>query len=145
MQTELTSAKAEQVALNSSLESLVPRADYDLAINSRDEALAAVALIETDKKAADIETAINSALEAGTIAPASKDYHIASCQAEGGLERFKEFAKSAPVIGAPAKELSDDKIAANAASLTEDEIAICRQFGHSQEDALAAKKLTAQV
>jgi phage I-like protein len=145
MQTALTAAKAEKVALNTSLENVVPRADFDLAVNSRDDALGKLKAIETDALAADIETAINSALEAGTIAPASREYHVASCQAEGGLERFKAFAKSAPIIGAPAKELSDEQIAANAASLTEDEIAICRQFGHSEEVALAAKKLTAQV
>lgn len=101
---------AKQAALNSerapSLDLYVPRADYNSVLQRADNA--EQQLKQRDKAA--LDTAINSeieaALKAGKITPATKAYHVAQCQQEGGLERFREFVKAAPSVTDPV--LSDD-------------------------------------
>ena len=99
----LTAAK-EKAALNSegvpSLNLYVPRLDYNAleqrALNAEQQ------LKQRDKDEHDkaINTEIDAALKAGKITPATKGYHLAACQEEGGLDRFREFVKAAPSVTA---------------------------------------------
>lgn len=128
-----------QVALNRAetpdAEKFVPKADYDLAMNRASSA-------ETYVKAAqqkEIEAEIDAAIEAGKVAPASKEYHLATCHQEGGLERFKSFVDSAPKVlntegGQGGKKPKADKTS----KLTEEQVALCRQSGTSEEDFLSS-------
>ena len=75
----------------------VPAADHQLALNR----IASFEAAETTRREADIAAAIDGAIAAGKIAPASRDFHLAACRAEGGLDRFKSYIGAAPVI-APA-------------------------------------------
>ncbi|OPY15619.1 MAG: Mu-like prophage I protein [Syntrophus sp. PtaB.Bin001] len=92
-------ATALNRADNPPLDKFVPRADYDKAVERATNAEQAL----NDRKAVDLETAINAeidaALKAGKITPATVDYHKAQCKQEGGLERFKQYVAAAPVIG----------------------------------------------
>ena len=85
-----------------SLEKFVPRADYDAAMNRATTAEQTLADRDQADQDTKIEIAVNAAIEAGKIAPSSKEYHIAACRAEGGLEQFEQFVESAPVIADPA-------------------------------------------
>lgn len=97
--------EAQAVALNSerspSLDKYVPRADYDGLMKRAENA---EQQLQAHKKS-ELQTAINAeieaALTAGKITPATKAYHIAQCQQEGGLERFREFVKAAPSVTDP--------------------------------------------
>lgn len=114
----------------------VPKADYELATNRVSE-------LETQVKAAqdaEIEAEVDAAVEAGKIAPASRDYHLATCRTEGGLERFRGFIGQAPVI-APDKrsQKTTTKPATDKDGLNSDELAVCRQMGMSPADFAAAK------
>ena len=82
----------------------------------------------------DLQTALNQALEAGKITPATVEYHRAQCQAEGGLERFKAYVEQAPVIAG--KSGLDGRQPETAHNRTENDDAakIRRMFGHSEED-----------
>jgi phage I-like protein len=98
MRTDATLAL--NAALIPDVTKFVPRADHDLALNR-------ITTFETAANAAKdaaIVAAVDAAVVAGKVAPASKDYHLASCRAEGGLERFTTMIASAPVI-APASGL----------------------------------------
>ncbi|MDF3931389.1 phage protease [Pseudomonas citronellolis] len=93
-----SAANSEKVP---SLSLYVPRQDYDnqvLRANNAEQSLA-------QQKKGDLEKAINAeiegALEAGKITPATKAYHLAACQEQGGLERFREFVKAAPSVTDP--------------------------------------------
>ncbi|WP_395505957.1 phage protease [Ectopseudomonas hydrolytica] len=96
--------EAKETALNSekapSLQLYVPRGDYDAleqrAVNAEQQ------LKQRDKDELDkaINSEIDAALKAGKITPATKAYHLAACQEEGGLERFREFVKAAPSVTA---------------------------------------------
>ncbi len=126
-----------QTALNRaetpSLDKFVPRTDYGAvlarAINAEQK------LADRDK--ADLEmavnTAVDTALKDGKITPASKDFYLATCRQQGGLEAFKKFLETAPVIGKTSgldgKQPDDGVTALNA-----EQAKIAAMFGNSAED-----------
>lgn len=128
---------AEATALNRAQnpdpEQFVPRADYELVTN-RVSALEAEAMTRTE---AEIAAAVDAAVAAGKVAPVSKDYHLASCRAEGGLARFQALVEVSPPIAGGSKPKADR--APGKAALTADELAVCRQMGMSPEDFAAAR------
>ncbi len=127
-----------QTALNSaqtpSLDKFVPRADYDTALNRATTAEAKVAQIEKDNLEAEIETAVNQALKDGKIAPASKEFFIATCRAEGGLKSFQKFIESAPVVVADSGLGGKAVETGGQVALNADQTAIMQMFGNSAED-----------
>lgn len=140
--TAINSQKSElQTALNReqtpSLDKFVPRADYDTALNRAQSAETSLQSIKDEQAKSDIEVAINAALEAGKITPASKAYHTAQCQTEGGLERFKAFVDASPVVadkGAP-----EGKPDGSATALNAEEKATADALGLSHDDFIKAK------
>jgi phage I-like protein len=128
---------AEETALNRAQtpdpEQWVPKADHQLALNR-------ISTFEADAKAraeAEAVAAVDAAIAAGKVAPSSKDYHLATCRAEGGLERFAAMVAAAPVIaGGPTTEKKPET---QPGALSADELAVCRQMGMKPEDFAAAK------
>jgi phage I-like protein len=112
----------------------VPRADYDLATN-RVTALEAEA---QTRREAEITAAVDAAIEAGKVAPVSRDYHLATCRADGGLERFRAMVDASPVIAAKSTTTTPPNPTAKD-GLSQDELAVCRQMGMSPADFAAAK------
>jgi len=127
-------ATANNRAESPSLDKFVPRADYDQALNRATSAETALAT----QKQADLETAINAeidaALKAGKITPATSDYHKASCRQEGGLERFKEYVKVSPTLGADSGLDGKDTPAAQGTALNADQAKIASLFGNTADD-----------
>lgn len=128
---------AKQAALNSekapSLDKYVPRADY---ANLEQRALnAEQQLAQRDKDA--LATAINgeieTALKAGKITPATKAYHVAQCQQDGGLERFREFVKAAPSVTEP---VLGDELPKTTTALNAEQKEAARLLGMADADYL---------
>lgn len=94
--TELSTALNQ--AKTPDLNLFVPKADLQLALNRAQQAEQKLADIETAQLNAEIDAEINSALEAGKIAPANKDYFTGLCRQEGGLDKFKDYVKTAPAV-----------------------------------------------
>jgi len=136
LQSDLASARnAEQTP---SLAKFVPRSDYD---QMEQRAMNAEQLIADNQKAQLKEArdeAINAALEAGKIAPASKDYYVAMCHDQSGLDQFNEFVKTAPQIAAPSN-LDRQKPDGEGKSLNAEEQEICGNLGISTEDYLSVE------
>jgi phage I-like protein len=125
---------AKNRAETPSLEEFVPRGDYDTALNRARTAEQKLSDLDEEARKERIETALNQALEAGKITPATVEYHRAQCQAEGGLERFQSYVDQVPeVAGASGLENADPKPAQNR-SETGDAARIRRMFGHTEED-----------
>lgn len=82
------------------LDKFVPRADYDVALNARTTAETALNAERKIKSDAEITALIDGALKAGKITPATVEYHRACCAAQGGVQQFKKFIESAPVVAA---------------------------------------------
>ena len=131
LKTEL--ATAANRAENPSLEKFVPRGDYDAAIARAANAENKL----TEVKAAELETAVNAtvdqALQDGKITPATKDYYVAQCKQDGGLERFKGFCAVAPVIG-DASGLDKQYPEKNGKAMNAEMQKVTDLFGNSAED-----------
>lgn len=127
--------KATNNAKLPDLNKYVPRADYETAVNRANTAEAQLATNAQAALDAEIETEISAALKAGKITPATKDYYVATCRADGGLAKFREFVKAAPVIADGGRQTDGQgKAAEGTAGLTENQRAICRRTGMSEDD-----------
>jgi phage I-like protein len=82
---------------------------------------------------AEIDTAIDDAVAQGKIAPANKDFYRTACNSEGGLDKFREFAKAAPVVAAPS-DLDGKKPGEHKTALNAEEQKIADAFGNTAED-----------
>jgi len=130
---------AQRSAATPDLRKFVPRADYDL----EKQRAADLAKEIADQKAEKLETELNreidDALKAGKITPASKYFYIETCRQDGGLERFREFLKTAPVIGEPTDLGNRKPPAEKHKAMTDIEKEVCRNMGMSEEEFLKAK------
>ena len=125
---ELTTA---QTALNARGE-LVPKADLTLALNRAETAETALTGIRSAAFKEKVAAAINAAITAGKVSPASKPYWEKTVLTEEALNSFNDdFVAKAPVLTADQvqTEQPETGTALNAA-----EKAIGTVFGNSTED-----------
>ncbi|WP_374981164.1 phage protease [Pseudomonas solani] len=130
--------EAKEMALNSerlpSLQKFVPRDDYNAlerrAINAEQQ------LQDRDKQALTvaINAEIEQALTAGKITPATKDYHVAMCQQEGGLERFRNYVKAAPSVTDPV--VPSEQPTTTSTAMNSEQREAARMFGMTDADYL---------
>jgi len=107
----------------------VPRAEFDRVDN-------ALKTITTTQENQRVEAAVNTALDAGKIAPASLDWAKDLCRTNP--KSFDEFvANTAQVI--PMGE-SNHGSSEHASALSDEEAAVCSQLGLSTDDYLKTKK-----
>ena len=139
-QIQTDHATALNRADNPPLDKFVPRGDYDTALNRATNAETELKKITDAQQETAINHEIDQALKDGKITPATKDYHVAQCRQEGGLERFRAFAAAAPVVadasGLDDKDPDEQKLALNAA-----EMKVCELTGVSVEDYKKANNL----
>lgn len=79
----------------------VPAAEYQSALNRATAAEAALAAQAQAQTEAAITAAVDEAVAAGKVTPASRDFYLNACRAEGGLDKFRAFLAVAPTIAAP--------------------------------------------
>lgn len=116
-----------------SLDKFVPRTDFDKAVARATNAEHKLTQIQEKKQEADIEAAIDKALEQGKITPAAVDYHKAQCRSEGGLERFQKYVEQAPEVAGDS-ELDGKPPTGTSKALNAEMKAVAAQFGNSEED-----------
>ncbi|EFO33229.1 I protein [Roseibium sp. TrichSKD4] len=92
----------------------VPKADYELVSGKLSTALNKVAELE----GAEAEQVVDQAIKDGKITPSSKDYHLAACKTEDGLNSFRKMVEGAPTLietkpGDKSGDPGGDKIALN--------------------------------
>jgi phage I-like protein len=126
-------ATALNAAQSPPLDRFVPRTDYDTALNRATIAETKVKAIEDKILETAINTEIDTALKAGKITPATKDYHIASCRMDGGLERFKAFVAAAPSVAGDSNLDGKDPNKTSTA-LNAEETKVCEMMGLTVEE-----------
>lgn len=137
--TAINSLKSERdTAMNRAqntptLDKFVPRADHDAVTLRATNAEAKLATVQRERIDADIEGVVADALKAGKITPATVDYHKASCRQEGGLDRFREYLKAAPVVGDPTA-LEGQQPGGAISALNAEQKKVADMFGNSAED-----------
>lgn len=115
---------------------MVPKADYQTVLNRAEEAEKALAVkAEADLKA-EAETAINAAIEARKIAPASREYYAAQCVTREGLNAFEGFVKTAPEVVAAGSAAPEGALPPSGKSggLNAEEAEVARQLGIEDEE-----------
>ena len=117
-----------------SLDKFVPRGDYDLALNRATTAEQKLADAAAAQLNDEIETAVTAALTAGKITPATADFYKANCRREGGLEDFKKFVATAPVVAADSGLSGKQHPDGQATAMNSDAKLIANLFGNSVED-----------
>jgi phage I-like protein len=141
--TAVTNAQNQARAVNRSVDltQYAPRADLQTAVNRATAAEAERDTLKAEKTDAEIEAAITGALDAGKIVPASADTYRAMCRTDGGLAQFQALAATLPVIAGAADSRAKAKIEdkAGGSKLTDEERAVCRAMGVSEDAFLAAK------
>jgi phage I-like protein len=127
-------ATARNSAAVPSLDKFVPRADYDKELTRANNA--ETSLKERTAKALDgeIEAEIKAALAAKKITPATAEYHKAQCRQEGGLARFRDFVKAAPVIAEDSRLGDQDPAKGKNSGLTPDQLAVCAAMNLKPEE-----------
>lgn len=124
-------------ALNSAasppLDKFVPAPDYELALNRATTAETSLKAIQDAQLETAINTEIDAALKAGKINPSTKEYHVAQCHQEGGLDRFKQFVAAAPVIAGDSN-LDKKQPGETDTALNAEEQKVCDMMGLSVED-----------
>jgi len=127
-----------------SLNEFVPRADYNQVVKDRDTANTALASIEkqgnTDKATALVE----SGIENGQIAPASKDFYLSMCSKEGGLAEFEEFLKGAPKVVASVADPDVKVPDGDKTALTSQDKEVAAAMGITPEEFIEQRKLEAK-
>ncbi|MDH5525211.1 MAG: phage protease [Desulfobulbaceae bacterium] len=126
-------ATATNRAENPSLEKFVPRADHDAALARATNAEQKLKELNDTQLEKEIETEVGDALKAGKITPATTDYHKAQCRQEGGLDRFRDFVKAAPVVG-DASGLDGKQPERDGKALNSEEKKVCENLGISEEE-----------
>lgn len=145
----IAAMKADRdVALNRAatpdLTKFAPRADLELALNRAGVAEAKLREIETAAREDAINSAVESAVKAGKIAPASKDFYVATCREDGGLDRFKTLVETLPSVfdRATPQTPAGDKAGAGVA-LNSEQKHVAAMLGIAEAD--FAKHLAAQA
>ena len=143
---EIDTAATEARAANRAspdLTSYAPRADLDAALNRATTAETALSALRATEQTRLVDEAISAAMDAGKIVPASEETYRALCREEGGLERFNSLVATLPVIGGAAETRAKNRaedITTGKSALTDEERAVCRAMGQTEESFLAAKK-----
>ncbi len=131
MRGDLTTATNR--AENPSLDKFVPRADHDAALARAGNAEKKLGEMQAAQLEKEIEAEVGDALKAGKITPATADYHKTQCRQEGGLARFREFVKAAPVIGG-ASGLDGKSPDEGGKAMNAEEGKVAAMFGNSPDD-----------
>ena len=130
--TAIAGVKTQMTALNSQqpdLARFVPRGDYELALN---RATTAEAKLAADARAAHetkVAAAIDGAVKAGKVAPASREFYLATCSTAEGLAAFEKFIAAAPSAFTVVVDPKKEETAGGAVALNAEQLAVAKALG----------------
>jgi phage I-like protein len=119
-----------------SLDRYVPRADYDVLAQRATNAEQTLKAHKDGQHKVEVDAAIEGALKAGKITPATSEYHRATCADTEGLNRFRAFVGAAPVV-VDDPGLDKRKAACPATALNAEQKEVCRLLGITESDFVA--------
>jgi phage I-like protein len=126
---KLKTSTALNAAQQPDLAKFVPRADYELALN---RAATAEAKIAADGKAAleaRLAAAIDGAVKAGKVAPASREFYLATCRTAEGLAEFEKFVAKAPTAFTEVVDPRKEEPGAGGVALNSEQLAVAKALG----------------
>jgi phage I-like protein len=131
-ESELALSTARNTQATPDAAQYVPMAQYESVQARAAQAETALNAHTTAARDAAISTALDAAIAAGKIAPATRDFYAASCTQEGGLDRFTAFIEAAPKILADSG--MDQRTPPAGQGLTPEQKAMCVSLGIAEAD-----------
>ncbi|WP_273456386.1 phage protease [Nevskia ramosa] len=126
-------ATASNSAQTPDLTKFVPRADHDAALGRAVNAETALNAVKTTQHQTAVNVEIDAAIAAGKVTPASREFYVATCATQDGLDKFKAFIGSQPVIVQPGSTVPSGQPGAGQAALTAEQKAMCSSLGIKEE------------
>lgn len=120
-------------AQNPPLTLFVPRSDYDSLLAKCANLEQSIAEGKKAELAKEVNAEIETALKAGKIVPATREYYEKQCNTAEGLAAFREFVKAAPAIAGPSG-LDGKAAGGEVAALNAEEAKIAAMFGNTADD-----------
>ena len=123
-------------AENPDLQKFVPTETHQLALNRAQLAESQLA----DMREQEITALVDGAIADGKVAPANKEMYLATCRTEEGMKQFQSYVTTAPTI---ANSISQHKqsLEHGDKKLSDDQLAMCRKLGVTEEQFLAAQSV----
>lgn len=109
----------------------VPRAEFDR-VQER------LTSLETDTATASATAAVDQAIKDGKVTPASREWALGYARKDA--DGFAEFVKGAPTILSSGRVAPAGKPGEGGDALTDEERAVCRATGLSEEDFIKSRK-----
>ena len=125
----LKASTALNAAQQPDLAKFVPRADYELALNRASTAEAKIAADGKAAHEAKVAAAIDGAVKAGKVAPASREYYVATCSTVEGLAAFEKFVAAAPTAFREIVDPHKDEPGAGGVALNSEQLAVAKALG----------------
>jgi len=120
-------------AANPSLDTFVPRTEYDVVLNRAKQAETDLAAERTKALNEQIDEAIAAATRDGKILPANAEFYRAHCRQDGGLKSFQKLLESTPVIADASGLDGKPPPATGAGGLTDEQRIVCNNMGLDEE------------
>lgn len=127
---ETAMAKSAKAGTDVDPNAYVPRAEFDRVSEELATTKSDLSEIKTGLTADKATASVETAMKAGKIAPASKDWALAYAKKDPA--GFAAFVEGAPVVVSPDTEIRPGKPKPGS-PLTDEEKATCRQLGVSEE------------
>ncbi len=131
----LTQRQAEQQALNSH----IPKADYELALNRAEEAEAKLKAAEEAGFKEALNTALDEAIKGAKVAPSSRQFYEETITNQTALNSFKEMVDTSPALLTTA-EVTPASLPSGRGELNSVEKAMACAMGLSLDEAKDAFK-----
>lgn len=136
-----TQPNASQGAANVDLSVYAPRTDLNAAIERADKAEKQLAELNASSLKAEAEAAVDGAIRAGKFPPASKGFYLEMCATREGVDKFKKFADTAPVVmNVTAQAPEGTPPASGGVSLNAEDSAIAKAMGYTDEEYAKVKE-----
>lgn len=133
-----TKSKEAETALNRkappSLDEYVPRAQYDVALNRITTLEQGAQAQKQSALEQEIEQAIDAAKKAGKVTPATEPFYLATCRQEGGLAKFRDFIKTAPVVVSAEALVTGKPVPGSETALNAQQIEVAKNCGLTPEE-----------
>jgi phage I-like protein len=114
------------------LTKFVPKAQFDAAVTTANNAQKELKELKASETEKAINAEIDAALKAGKIVPATVETYTALCRQEGGLAQFKNLMAVAPVIADNSN--LDNKQIDQTTALNAEQLKVAEMFGNSADD-----------
>lgn len=142
---QLLNLNKDNSAVKVDLNNFVPKADYEVVLNSKNELQAKLQEIETNTLKVEANSIVNEAVKNGQISENSRSFYLDRCNNQKELEEVRIHLNSKQKLSETIHANKTKSNTPQTHSLTAEEISVGKKMGHTEEDLLKAKEAMKQA